>query len=200
MPRYFLGALAGGLGLLVLQHTGLVALRVVAEGFAFALCLGGRRLVAVPAVFAAVILPLAGHAAQVQPEPAGAVFTDALHVLSAAMWAGGILALAGLRPPGGWRSAEARLLLERFGRVAVMAFAITALTGVLRATEQLHGFGDLLTTTYGLVLDLKLVGVLAMLGVSALWRRGSRLAALDATFAGGVVLATAVLATLPPPA
>ena len=54
-----------------------------------------------------------------------------LHVVSAGRWAGGLLALASLRPPGGWAGAEARTLLERFGRIAFIAFGVTALSSAL---------------------------------------------------------------------
>ena len=84
--------------------------------------------------FAALMLGLGGHAALVNPA-AGAIFTDAIHVLSAGTWAGGILVLSFLHPPEGWRGEAGRTMLNRFGRVAFLAFAITALTGVLRATE-----------------------------------------------------------------
>jgi hypothetical protein len=43
----------------------------------------------------------------------------------------GIIALASLRPPDGWSGEESRALVWRFGRVAIIAFAITALTGIL---------------------------------------------------------------------
>jgi putative copper export protein len=197
MQIAFAAALAGGAGLLIAAPSWAVALRVAAEALALALCLTGNRLVAPPAVFAAAVLPLSSHAAQVQPQAVGAEFVDALHVLSAAMWAGGILALASLRPPGGWRSAEAGVLLERFGRVAVIAFGITALTGLLRATEQLNEVSDLWTTAYGIVLGLKVAGVLVMLGISGLWRRGYAGAGLDAGVAVAVVGATALLAAFP---
>ena len=200
MQIAFAAAFAGGLGLLVVAPGWTVAVRVVAESLALALCLRGNRFVAPPAVFAAAVLPLAGHAAEVHVQAVGAEFVDALHVLSAGMWAGGILALASLRPPGGWRSADASVLLERFGRVAVIAFGITALTGVLRATEQLNDFSDLWTTTYGIVLGLKVAGVLLMLGVSGLWRRGLTGARLEAGVTVGVVGATALLAAFPLPA
>lgn len=130
-----------------------------------------------------------------------------VHVLSAGMWAGGIIALASLQPPGGWRGAEARDLVERFGRIAAIAFVVTALTGVLRATDRLHEVTDLWTTAYGAVLLIKCVGVAAMLVISLAWRRGSRLALpdaaesrvalLDAGVTLGVVGATAVLAAFP---
>ena len=80
----FGAALAGGLGLLIAEPAWPVAARVLAEGLALFLCVRGRRWVAVPAVFAAAVLPPAGHAAGVMPA-AGAEFADALHVLSAGM-------------------------------------------------------------------------------------------------------------------
>jgi putative copper export protein len=195
MQIAFAAAFAGGLGLFPVEHSWWVLPRVVAEGVALLLCVRGKAYVAPFAVLAAALLAFSSHASG-----AGAAFADALHVLSAGMWAGGILALASLRPPEGWRSAEASLLLERFGRVAVIAFGVTALTGLLRATEQLNDLSDLWTTTYGIVLALKVAGVLLMLGLSGLWRRGLTDARLEAGVAVGVVGATALLAAFPLPA
>jgi copper transport protein len=120
-----------------------------------------------------------------------------VHVLSAGMWAGGILAMASLRPPGGWAAPEARELTERFGRVAVIAFVVTAMTGVLRATEKLQDISGLWSTEYGMVLSLKVAGVAAMLVVALLWRRGGPWARLDALLGVIVVGLTALLAAFP---
>src|SRR5258706_233635 len=78
-----------------------------------------------------------------------------------------------------------------------LALALTALTGVLRATEQLHGVSDLWTTSYGLVLLVKAVGVGIMLLLSLAWRRGFPAARAEAAAAIVVVAATAVLAAYP---
>jgi putative copper export protein len=174
---------------------------VAAEGAALVFCLRGVPFVAPLAVFAAAALAFAGHSAGVRPAP-GAVFTDALHVLSVGAWAGGIIALALLRPPGGWHGEEGRALLARFGRVALPAFAIAAFTGVLRATEELTGVSDLWATSYGLILSAKSAGVLAVLVLSALvWRRGMAFARLEAAVALVALAATALLAAYPlPPA
>src|SRR5665213_1293381 len=99
-------ALVGGLGVVVAEAfvaghsiSGAVTLlsgdaagwvrvaRVAAEGGALALCLLGRRMVAPLALFAAASLAFAGHAAA-QQQPAGPIFADAMHVLSAGVWAG----------------------------------------------------------------------------------------------------------------
>jgi putative copper export protein len=173
--------------------------RVAAEGLAFVFCIRGVRFVAPMAVLAAALVSVAGHA-MASPQAGGVVFADVMHVLSAGMWAGGILALATLHPPEGWRSPEARALLDRFGGVALIAFAVTALTGVLRASDQLRDVSDLWTTSYGEVLGLKSIGVATMLALSAVaWRRGLPLARAEAAVVVLVVAATAVLAAFPTP-
>ena len=197
MADFLFVAWIGGVILLIGVHSWLIAVRIAAELVAWVMCTRGSRFVAIPAVFAAAVLPLAGHAAAMQPSAAGAELADAVHVLSAAMWAGGILALASLRPPDGWRTADARNLLERFGRVAVIAFGVTALTGLLSASEHPNGLSDLWSTAYGIVLALKVAGVLVMAGLSLLWRRGVGNGGADALVAVLVVVVTAALATLP---
>lgn len=220
MERALAAALVGGLGVVVAEA--LVAghslsgaatflfgdaagwvriVRVAAEGLALALCLLGRRMVAPAAIFAAASLAFAGHAAALG-QPAGPIFADALHVLSAGVWAGGIMALAAVRPPGGWNGEEGKALLSRFGRVALIAFAITAMTGVLAATSVLGSPSDLWTTPYGLVLSVKSAGVLVMVVLSTLsWRRGLGLVRFEAGVAILVLAATALLAATPiPPA
>ncbi len=208
-------ALIGGLGVVGLEAVGVAgsvpgaiaylagppgwlrAGRVAAEGLALYFCLRGVPYVAPTAVLAAAAIAFAGHAAGVRPSP-GAIFTDALHVLSAGVWAGGIIAMAFLHPPGGWRGDEGRALLARFGRVALVAFAVTALTGVLRATEELTGVADLWTTSYGVILIVKSAGVIAMLVLSALiWRRGLDVPRIEAVAAVVVIAATALLAAYP---
>lgn len=89
------------------------------------------------------------------------------------------------------------MLIERFGPVAVVAFAVTALTGLLRAAEQLHDLTDVWTTSYGEVLALKVAVVAAMLAVSFAWRRGRALPRADAALTIVVVGLTALLAAFP---
>jgi putative copper export protein len=205
MDRWLVAALIGGLGGLVVQAlhgtqpTVVGVLRVTAEAIALALCLYGRPWVVVPGILAAALLAFTGHAASVNPA-AGAIFTDATHVLSAGAWAGGILVLATLRAPSGWGGDEGRAMILRFGRVAFLAFTITALTGVLRATEELRGLDDLWGTPYGMVLSLKTAGVLVMVAMSVLvWRRGFQYARAEGALVLIVLAATALLAAFPMP-
>jgi putative copper export protein len=193
-------SLTGAIGFLAGDPHGWVRVaRVAAEGGALALCMLGRRMVAPVALFAAASLAFAGHAAA-QQQPAGPIFADALHVLSAGVWAGGIMALATVHPPGGWHGQEGRSFLVRFGRVALIAFAITAMTGVLEAASAISSLSDLWTTPYGVVLSLKSAGVIVMVVLSALaWRRGLGLVRFEAAVAILVLAATAVLAATPIP-
>jgi copper transport protein len=194
------GSLSGALAYLVGGPAGWVRVaRVAAEGAALAACLRGRPIVAPLALFAAAAVAFAGHAAAVQPA-GGAILADALHILSAGVWAGGIMVLASLRPPGGWNGEEGRALLWRFGRVALVAFAITAMTGVIAATSDLREPSDLWTTSYGVVLTAKSLGVLIMLILSAwTWRTGFGPVRVEAAVAVLVIAATALLAAFPVP-
>jgi putative copper export protein len=195
-------SLSGAIGFLVGNPHGWVRIaRVAAEGGALALCRLGRRMVAPVALFAAASLAFAGHAAA-EGQPAGPIFVDAMHVLSAGVWAGGIMALATVRPPGGWIGEEGKAMFVRFGGVALIAFAITAMTGVLEASSAISYLSDLWTTPYGVALTVKSAGVLVMVVLSALaWRRGFGLVRFEAAVAILVLAATAVLAATPiPPA
>jgi copper transport protein len=175
--------------------------RVAAEVAAVLVAARWPRLAAVPLGAALVALAAAGHAAAVQPAPLGVAVT-VLHLASAGLWAGGILALAVQRPPGGWRAREGRRLLARFSPVAVAAFTVTAATGVLQGAEELSGLRDLVATAYGQVLSLKVLAVLLMVPLSVLaWRRIRPIPRVEAVLALVVVGASALLAAFPlPPA
>jgi putative copper export protein len=173
--------------------------RVAAEALALLLSFTGLRLVAPATLIAAAAVAFAGHASALRLMPGG-IFTDALHVLSAGMWAGGILAMATVHPPGGWRGEAGRELVQRFGRVALLAFAVTAFTGVIGAAEQLKGVEDLWTTSYGLVLSAKSAAVLAMVVLSALvWTRRVNFNRTEAALALMVLAASALMAAYPMP-
>jgi copper transport protein len=146
-----------------------------------------------------VMLAAAGHAAGVRPAWLG-IGLDAVHLLAAGLWAGGIGALAMLRPPGGWRSSEARRLLGRFTPVALAAFGATVVAGGLEAIEQLGSFQALFGTDYGRVLIAKMALVACMLPLSLMaWRLGRPRVRIEASIAIGVVAAAALLASFPAP-
>ncbi len=144
-------------------------------------------------------LAASGHGASAHPMWWG-VAVDAGHLLAAGLWAGGIMALATLRPPGGYRGPEARRLLDRFSPVAITAFLVTVGLGVVQAFQDVGSLHALFATDYGRVLSIKVVAVGAMIPLSVLaWRR--RLAPrAEGLIAVAVVTAAALLAAYPLPA
>ena len=88
-------------------------LRLGCEAVAVVLGIWRLRGVTLAILAAITALAAAGHAAALRPA-APAIGLDARHLATAGLWAGGILALATIRPPGGWVSPEARVLLGRF--------------------------------------------------------------------------------------
>ena len=173
--------------------------RVAAEAAAVAVSFIGSGLTVVPLVIALVALAWSGHAAAVDPRWLG-IGADAVHLLSAGLWAGGILALATLRPPDGWRGPEGRALLDRFTPVALVAFSVTVAAGALRGFQELNTLSDLIRTTYGLVLLFKILAVVVMAQLSWLaWRRVVGSFKGEAAVALFVVALAGILAAFPLP-
>jgi hypothetical protein len=128
------------------------------------------------------------------------VAVDADHLHAAGVWAGGIVALGLLRPPGGWR-AGGLLLLRRFTPWALAAFATTVGLGVVVATDTVGSLAALVTTAYGRDLLVKAAGVLLLIPLSlAAWRLRRPALRAEATVALGVVAAASLLSALPLPA
>jgi copper transport protein len=154
-------------------------------------------VVALGSVF--VAMALAGHAAATDPKWWG-VLVEAIHVGATATWAGGILALAFQRPPGGWRGEDARTLLDRFTPVALLAFAVSITTGAIRGTQEVGSFTALFTSAYGLALLMKMVLIALMVQLSILaWRRILVRPRWESVLAVCVVGAAALLAAFPIP-
>jgi copper transport protein len=175
-------------------------MRLAATAVAVAAAWRGARAVAAAASAVAIAaLSAGGHAAAVQPAWWG-VGVDALHLLAAGLWAGGILALTTVRPPGGWRGEPARALLARFSPVAVWAFVATVGFGSLRSAQELTGVGDLAATSYGQVLVGKVAAVALMLPLSLrAWRRRDARPRVEGSLAVAAIAAAAVLAAYPVP-
>lgn len=155
---------------------------------------------AVPfAVGAVVALAAAGHAAAIQPRAWG-VAVEAVHLTSAGLWAGGVMALALQRPPDGWRSGAGRTLLDRFTRPALASFALTAGTGAIRGIQEVGGLAALFGSSYGLVLVAKVIVVLVMVQLSVLaWRRIAFFPRAETAAAVLAIGAAALLSAYPLP-
>src|SRR5207253_3913996 len=145
------------------------AAAAAAGATAAAIAIADRTAAPFALALAALVLPvptLAGHSL----DP-GRSWIDApldfLHVVAAAVWLGGIFALALILPrldaPPELVSAAAR----RFSRVAFVSVLVIGATGVGRALAELSAVSQLWTTSYGEVIVVKsaLFGVLLALGL-----------------------------------
>jgi len=151
------------------------------------------------AVGALVALAAAGHAAAIQPRAWG-VLVEAIHLVSAGLWAGGVMALALQRPPEGWRSDAGRTLLHRFTPPALASFALTAGTGAIRGIQEVGGLAALFRSSYGLVLLAKVIVVVVMVQLSVLaWRRIAFFPRAETAAAVLAIGAAALLSAFPLP-
>jgi len=157
----------------------------------------------VPALALLPVPTLAGHSL----DP-GRSWIDApidfLHLAAAAVWLGGILALALIVPrldaPAGVAAAAAR----RFSRIALVSVLVVGATGVGRALAELSAVSQLWTTSYGKVILVKtaLFALLLVLGwISRSLLASARLrlsVSAELVVLLGLVAAVAVLTALPP--
>ena len=221
-PRYFSASLALSAGLVVVWAEATIAsgghalagyvsyfgsglaeamrpLRVVFE--LLALLSVVRRWRGLPAWVGGAVaaLAVAGHAGDLEPGAYG-IALNAVHLVAAGVWAGGVAALALTRPPGGWRSVGGRALLSRFTPPALVGFAVTVVGGGLQAVGQLGSLEALTGTAYGRVLLAKIGLVGLMLPLSLLAWRWRRLhLRSESAIAALVVAAAALLAAFPLP-
>jgi copper transport protein len=154
---------------------------------------------------------LAGHAAAPGPLLLVNLSSQWAHLLGVGVWIGGLAwLLAGI---AGRPRAEPRGAAARFSLLATWSLVVVALSGLERASQELGDWGDLLSTSFGRALDVKLglFALLAVLGavnrfrvVPALAAGNGRPAWLRRTVrgelvvAGGILLAAALLSQLPP--
>ena len=157
-----------------------------------------------PAAIALLMLAAkatSGHAAAAAPVWATVAF-DAVHLLMAALWAGGLLILLVLRHGDRRRMA----FLVAFARLAWISIAVLAASGFLMTWLMLPGFRYVLYSGWGTALLVKLAAVLLVLPVAGAirWqmkRRGipsGRLVAVDFGLAVAVIAIAAVLSGLNP--
>ncbi|HEX2064273.1 MAG TPA: FixH family protein, partial [Acidimicrobiales bacterium] len=151
----------------------------------------------------------AGHASAEGPFRWGQILAQWAHFAAAGVWLGGLAALLlGVR--GGPDAPKARAV-RRFSAAAGVALGVVAVTGVLRAVDEVGSWGALFSTGYGQLVVVKggLLLLLAVLGGFNRYRnvrlagrnlRGLRsVSKAELALGVGVVAAAAVLATLVPP-
>jgi copper transport protein len=173
--------------------------RVLAEALACVAVVTRTRVLLPALPVALVALAASSHAAG-GAVPWVGVAVDSGHLLAAGVWVGGIMAMATLRPPAGWR-ASGRELLSRFTPWALAGFASSVALGAIQAITNVGNASALLTTPYGRLLIVKAVGVVAIIPLSVLaWRQRRVHLRVEAVIGMAVVGAAALLASFPVPA
>ncbi len=121
-----------------------------------------------------VTLALSGHASAGDGRAfVLQVFFDAIHLLAAGLWLGGLLPLVVLlnrchRNPGAGAYASARIAMGRFSMLALVSVALLIGSGAYNAWILVGGFAPLFGTAYGKLLLLKLALLLPLLALGAL--------------------------------
>ena len=161
------------------------------------------------ALAVAALLPLAwtGHAAGTANHGT-AVDAQAFHLVGVSVWVGGLAALQAVRT----RADNFPVLLRRYSALAGWCFGLVAVSGMIAATVRLNAWADLLDTTYGNLIVLKVAALAALGGAGwyhrrLLLHRGGPSGPILARLAAGelvvmsvaVGVAVALSATSPPP-
>lgn len=101
-----------------------------------------------------------------------AVWIDWLHLLAAGAWVGSLFGMTLVVFPKLLRAGEtaidtAAAIFQRLSTLSGIALAVLVAAGIFNVTQQLGGASSLWTTRYGVVLDVKLAIVLAMIAIGA---------------------------------
>lgn len=125
----------------------------------------GRRIWAGIAVTTIAATYVVRSDAMTSAWPVLALAATAAHLLATAAWLGGLVALATVVIPRSHRDVLHQIL-PRFSLLAITCVLTLTATGILHAVLAARGIHPLLTSTYGLVLLLKvgLFGFMLLLG------------------------------------
>ncbi|KRF45664.1 cytochrome C oxidase assembly protein [Terrabacter sp. Soil811] len=156
-----------------------VAAFVVASVAAVARSRAVALALTVVSAFGLLVLGLAGHAGG-SADHETAVNAIAAHLLSAAVWVGGLLALIVLRRPLG---DALGVVARRYSTVALWCYVTLGASGVMSATTRLGSWSDL-ATPYGVLVLVKVLAF-AVLGVAGVWHRRVTLDRIDETGTSG---------------
>jgi copper transport protein len=128
-----------------------------------------RLMVLAAGAVALSALALVGHTRSYGP-PVLVVVSDVAHVLAAATWFGGLVGLVIALTALAKREGLAAQTLARFSTVAAGLLAVVAAAGIGLAWRILGSWENLVATTYGLILLIK-VSTVALAVAVAGWNR-----------------------------
>ena len=150
--------------------------------------------------------PLAGHALDRDQPRVLAPLVDLAHVVSAAVWLGGLLTLVYVLPRASDEGPARATAVRRFSTSALIAVVVLGLSGLVRALTELSAVHQIWTTSYGQTLLVKTALFVPLLGLGWLNRtlligvfaRLRRSALVEIALLTGIVVAVAVLTELRP--
>ncbi|MFC4085570.1 cytochrome c oxidase assembly protein [Amycolatopsis samaneae] len=169
--------------------TALIAV-LVALGCRLALSWGWTAVLFFLSVGGLVPVAVTGHSASGGSHD---LATNSLlyHLVAAALWVGGLVAVLAL----GWRrGANLKLAAVRFSKLALACWIVMAVSGVVNALVRI-GLNDLFTTDYGLLVVAKVVALL-LLGVFGQQQRQRGVKGLVDGAGGGQLLRLAAVEVL----
>jgi len=132
----------------------------------------------------AVLQAMNGHATSFTDTSLVRIVVDALHLLGASVWVGGLIALGVIVVPllrrGAAESALGHLILRRFGLLASASLGVLIVTGLYNSGQQVASLDALLFTLYGqtLLLKIGLVLIVGLIGLMNSARLHPRVAAI----------------------
>ncbi len=137
--------------------------------------------------------------------------TDIMHFLSVSAWMGGLVTLVLLGRK--WQS-ESSLVISWFSFTATISMPIMVATGVAQAWRMMEGFQNIVSTTYGIVLSVKVLLVVVAIAAGTRARqvfkskkvdqqdlreiKFSRTVLAESMIGIAVLAVTAVLVSVPP--
>jgi copper transport protein len=165
-------------------------------GAAAALAPTYPALLAVAGASALVLLAaptLSGHALD-RDQPRGlAAVVDLAHSTSAAVWFGGLLALAFV-VPSAVDELKRRAIARRFSTIALASVIVLGLSGLGRALTELSAVDQLWSTSYGRALVIKTILFVPLLGVG--WLNRSLLAGAFARLRRSILIEVTVITAI----
>ena len=136
--------------------------------------------VTVFAVIGLVPMAIAGHSADAAGHDA-AVTSLGLHLVFAALWLGGLLAIVLIRPT--IEKDRIGAVLSRYSSIALVSFVVVAVSGYVNASLRINTLESLLNP-YGVLVLVKVFALLA-LGVFGAVQRRSMIARMQRAENGG---------------
>ncbi len=158
---------------IVLQAVGASLVAVAAR---WTLSVRGLALVLGVAVATTTPITLTGHAASAGSHTL-ATTSLMLHVVGVTLWVGGLAALGWVALRGSKRLGGG---IERFSHLAVWAYVLVGVSGVVNASVRITSLADLFGSSYGVLILIKTLA-LVLLGVFG-WAQRRRIVAAGGGF------------------